>query len=384
MPGRDLTNADDMKRACGLPDQITDFIINISAADLRTRATDQTNAATSADHNQLVPSTTRPSPATQEDHEQNHLVFWPSSLRPRAVVDQEPEPIVLSSSLSLVLWTKKTELATLPFEIRTIIYEKLLEPSASTETTIPPNDATATVRLIVPNHQASVLEEQAQTLRGAKSLLQTSKQLRSEFLPLFAARYNYTLTSTAQLLSLGLHNRPLGATLSLAWTHLKHVELSTDATVLQPREIRAFLQLSCLTIYLLPALETLTITQLPAAFSPVRFYTSETNAATTSALSMDTYRCRRLARYGAGATNVSADHFAMDVFNIPGWRVGFFRLGEILQDWMRREGEEDFALFGHVYVASGSAGVALALTLQTEGKWRRARRRRRREAEEAE
>lgn len=372
---RTPTSAAEMKQACGLPEQIADFIINISAADLNT--SDQTSAANAAaDNHHLVPSTAAPAPATG-DSKQDELVFWPSTLRPRAVIDQSPEPFALSPSLSLVPWTRKTELMSLPTELREIIYEMLLEPSASTKTTVPANDTTATVRLVVPNEDAAILEEQARALRGAKSLLKTNKQLRSEFLPFFAARYSYKFTRTAQLLCVGLPHRPLGA-LSLHWTQLQHVELSIDASVRRAADTRAFLQLGCLAIYLLPALKTLTITQLPAAFSPVRFYAGQEGAA----LAMDTYRCRRLARYGDG-TAISAKDFALDVYGVPGWRAGFYRFGEILQGWMRSEGEEEFALFGHVYRVGSGGEVTLALTLQTEGKWRKVRREKER-AEKAE
>jgi hypothetical protein len=67
---------------------------------------------------------------------------------------------------------------------------------------------------------------------------------------------------------------------------------------------------------------------------------------------------------------------------VPGWGVAFFRLGEVLQEWMYREGVEEFALFGGVF--RSASGTALAVTLQTEGKWREREERKRRKREQTE
>jgi hypothetical protein len=376
--GRNNLSMDEMKRACGLPEPIADFILNISAIDLTEAAAEDSN------NEQALQPTTNPSPPKLG---KTHLLAFPSLLRPRAIVDQEPEPITPSASTTLAVWYEKTELPSLPPEIRQLIFSFLLAPSASTTTTVPADSTNPRApQLAVPVTTAADLSSQAARLRGAKSLLLVSKQFRREFLPPFAARYAYKVTTPAQLLWLGLPSRPLSLSgLSLHWQHLQHVELATSAhDAGSVRAVKAFLQLCSLAIYLLPKLRSLAVVQLPAAFSPVRFYVKGTDDEGRAA-SLDVFRCDRLVQYGERSWDdgaqaaVAADDFAADVLGMGlssggvGWGVGLFRIGAMLQEWMAGEGVEEFDLFGGVYRAGGGKSVALVVTLVTEGNWRRER-----------
>ncbi|ETN45429.1 uncharacterized protein HMPREF1541_09260 [Cyphellophora europaea CBS 101466] len=357
-----------MKRACGLPIHIADFILDLSHNDLfENESTSQT--ATTA----LVPASANPAAVTStsgedddddKDESTKYTVPWPTSLRPRAV----PEPIglVLSSSRELVLYepNQVSLLMSMPAEIRELIYLSLLAPSAHTKTTIPATDpvpAAANVFLLTPSTQASDLQEQALTFLGTCSLLLTSKHIRAEFLPLFAARYTYTFSAADDLIAIMLP-KPLGASdLSLSWTHLAHVELTTDIVAFGgARSIRAYMQLASLTLYCLPSLQTLILTMLPAAYSPVRFLVASGD---DGASALNTYQCSVLHRYGAG-TGFAARGFAADLLGVRGmgWGEEFLKLGELLQGWMRRERIADLELFGGMYV-SKTGGAALSVKL---------------------
>jgi hypothetical protein len=130
--GKNNLSFDELKRACGLPEAVAEFILNVSVDDLR----DPDNGDDEADTNNqaLVPSTntantlTVSPPNGQQSHATEYHLFWPSLLRPRAIIPwgPEPSPPLPSPSRELILWRTKPALTTLPSEIRLHIYSFLL------------------------------------------------------------------------------------------------------------------------------------------------------------------------------------------------------------------------------------------------------------------